>query len=950
MSKHDFSDLDAEIIDITPEPRPNAPKRLRWFFVAALILIAIALLRSIGLYVDYLWFDSLGFAGRFWYEFALGWILFAVFGVLTITILRGGFYLLERFFGLDKFAPRKIVIANNQTLDINPARILRPASWIIAIIFGFGSGFNFAAIWQDWALYLNQPQTTLTDPIFGNSLGFYLFSLPIYQSIASWLTTLAVIFLVATIVYAVLSLPQQLIPGDKNPKFEGFGKTAYAAVSVALALFLLVAAVRFLLSRYAYLWTDHSSFSGVTYTENHYLLPGLLFVSIALGVAAALLFANAFLWRNLRMFFVALSLPLAVYVVAAWLIPGYVQSFVVKPNELGRETPFIEHSIAGTRAGFNIESVESREYAAETSIAAFNLSSQQNAFSNIRLWDWRALQDTLRQIQEIRTYYDFVDVDVDRYKIGGELRQMMIATRELDTEKLPAQSRNWINERLVYTHGYGVTINSVNEFTPEGKPRFTISNMPLETVGEIKVTRPEIYFGEKTDTDVYVKTKQLEFDFPQGENNNYTSYEGDGGFAVGSWFRRLAIAWKLGDLSKLPFSDDVTADSRVLMHRNINQRIRRIAPFLTFDADPYIVVNDDGRLVWMIDAYTTSARFPYSRHYDVNGQRVNYLRNSVKATIDAYTGAVIFYVFDDADPLCAAYRKTFPALFKEAAEMPAGLRAHVRYPEALIKAQSEVFGLYHTNNTKVFFGREDMWSVAQGAAVNNEANRNQKQQTQPLDPYQIVLSLPGENLPPEFIQVVPFTPANRNNMIAWMAGRSDGEAYGKLVVYKFPASRVIDGPAQIEARIDQDANLSSQITLWNQQGSKVKRGNLIILPIGTGLLFVEPIYLQSERSPMPELRLVVLATQEKLVYGTNFETALTQLLGIEKTPANTGTNPPNQPENGGGNIQSNEELIKRAAQNLADYQKFTAEGKYAEAGQKLAELKQTLEELQRRQK
>jgi len=557
----------------------------------------------------------------------------------------------------------------------------------------------------------------------------------------------------------------------------------------------------------------------------------------------------------------------------------------------------------------------------------------------------------LRQIQEIRTYYDFPDVDVDRYKINGEMRQVMIATREFDVNKLPEQSRNWINERLVYTHGYGVTMNPVNEFTTEGKPRFVLSNMPIESSGEIKVTRPEIYFGERTDTDVYVKTKQREFDYPQGENNNYTNYEGDGGFAVGSGLRRMAIAWKTGDLSKLPFSDDVTAESRVLLHRNIKERINRIAPFLSYDSDPYIVVNDDGRLFWMVDAYTSSNRFPYSRHYSANGKSVNYLRNSVKATVDAYSGAVNFYVFDDFDPIIAAYRAAFPELFKNANEMPDGLRAHVRYPETLIKTQGDVFGLYHTQSAKMFFGREDVWSIAREAAVNTDANKaKQQQQTQPLDPYQVLMPLPGEQSQPEFAQVLPFTPANRNNMIAWMAGRSDGAAYGQLLVYNFPSSRVIDGPSQIEARIDQDAQLSGQITLWNQQGSKVKRGNLIIMPIGTGLLFVEPIYLQAERSPMPELRLVVLATQEKLTYAANFETALAQLLGGAPS-ANTKDAETKKPDNNGGTqstgvTQSTAELIKLAGQTFADYQRLTSEGKLGEAGQKLDELKRILGELQ----
>ena len=949
MNNQDFSELDAEIIDVTPRPAPQSS--LRWLLIfVAIFVTAIVSVRGIGFYVEYLWFDSIGFVNRFWYEFASGWILFLVFGALTIAVLRTGFYLLELGFGLDSLKPRRIIVGNNQTVDVNPARILRPASWIAAIVFGLGSALAFAADWQDWALYFHQPATASADPIFNNPVGFYLFSLPIYQALAAWLTALAVVLLAATVIYAVLSIPQRLIPNDKSPKFEGFGKTAYAAISAALGLLLAVAAWRFVLARYDYLWTDHQSFSGITYTEHNYLLPGFLAVAAALCFGGLLLFVNAFVWRNLRVFFAALAVPPAVYLVAAFLIPAYVQNFVVKPNELGRESAYIEHNISGTRQGFGLETVEAREYAAETGISSFNLSDNQSVFSNIRLWDWRALQDTLRQIQEIRNYYDFADVDVDRYLINGEKRQMMIATRELDINKLPDQSRNWINERLVYTHGYGVTMNPVNEFTAEGKPRFVISNMPLETTGEIKVTRPEIYFGERTDAPVYVKTKQNEFDFPQGEQNNFTVYQGEGGFAIGNFLRRLSIAWTLGDLSKLPFSDDVTADSRVLMHRNIDERIRKIAPFLSFDSDPYIVVNDDGRLVWMIDAYTMSAHFPYSRHYDVNGARVNYIRNSVKVTVDAYTGAVNFYVFDNNDPLVAAYRQTFPELFKDKSEMPTGLLAHVRYPETLIKAQSEVYGLYHTNTAAQFFGREDVWSVAQGAATNNEPARNQRQTTttQALDPYQILISLPGEQTAPEFLQVLPFTPGNRNNMIAWMAGRSDGDAYGKLVVYKFPASRVIDGPAQIEARIDQDPQLAGQITLWNQQGSKVKRGNLLILPIGTGLLFAEPIYLQAERSPMPELRLVVLATQEKLVYAANFETALTQLLGTENRPNQIGAAQPDQTANNGDAAQTNQDLIKRAANNLTDYQKLTAEGKFAEAGQKFQELKQNLDELQRR--
>jgi uncharacterized protein len=474
--------------------------------------------------------------------------------------------------------------------------------------------------------------------------------------------------------------------------------------------------------------------------------------------------------------------------------------------------------------------------------------------------------------------------------------------------------------------------------------------MPVETSDSVRVTRPEIYFGESTNTLVYVNTKQPEFDYPQGESNKYTTYQGDGGFAVGGGLRRLAIAWATGDLTKLPFSDDVTSESRVLMYRNIVDRITRIAPFFTYDTDPYIMVNDDGRLFWIVDGYTTSDAYPYSRHYDNNGKQVNYIRNSVKVTIDAYTGAVSFYVFDDDDPIVAAYRHAFPELFKPAAEMPAGIRTHIRYPELMMRTQSDVFGLYHTQSAKVFFGREDVWSVARDAAATGSTSSPSQPEATPLEPYQVLMPLPGENDQPEFARVVPFTPGNRNNMIAWMAGRSDGDAYGKLLVYAFPASRVIDGPLQIEARIDQDAQIAGQITLWNQQGSKVKRGNLIIMPIGTGLLFVEPIYLQAVRSPMPELRLVVLATQERLTYAENFDTALKQLLGQTQKTGAKETEPAKTGEKQTAAASSVDDLIKKASQAFADYQRLTSEGKLAEAGQKLDELKQALNQLQSQQK
>ncbi|HEX8175120.1 MAG TPA: UPF0182 family protein [Pyrinomonadaceae bacterium] len=950
-------DLDDEVIDVGP---PERRRWRRWVILAAIIL-GFVLLRSVSIYVEALWFDSLGFASVYWYTFRLKLALFVIFLLATLVILRGAFWLLERAFAATALE-RRIVMINNQSVTVEPSRFVRPAAWLISIIIALITGLSMSAEWEQFALYMNQPVTALSDPIFQKPLGFYLFTLPVYKSVASWLMFLAFVILCASLVFSLLSIPQKIRNTRSAP--AGMRRAGYAAASGALLLFLLIFGWRIYLSRYNYLWQDHQSFSGVTYTEANYLLPGLTVTVIVMLVSCALLLLNALTERRLRLILAALALPIVVYLFAALLIPAYVTSFIVKPNELGREAPYIEHNIVWTRRAFGLDGIKMHDYEAQTTIAAFERDANRSTFDNIRLWDVDALQDTLRQIQEIRTYYDFRDVDVDRYVINGEIRQMMIAAREIDDKKLPEQSRNWVNERLIYTHGYGVTMNTANGFTTEGMPVFALSNMPIESsVPEIKVTRPEIYFGQNTDSNVYVKTRQKEFNYPQGEDNNYTTYEGTGGIAIGNGLRRMLLAWAMDDLSKLPFSDDVTPESRALIYRNILQRAQMLAPFLVYDGDPYIVVANDGHLFWIMDAFTESDNYPYSRHYVAGRRRVNYIRNSVKVVIDAYNGTTSFYVFDNEDPIINAYRNAFPALFRNGSEMPEDLRAHVRYPDLLIKTQGEVFGLYHTQNTKVFFQREDVWSVAQQISLNREG----RQERAPIEPYYVVMQLPGERQRNEFVGILPFTPSNRNNMIGWMAARSDGENYGSLLVYDFPKSRLIDGPLQIEARIDQNAQLSSQFSLWNQQGSKVRRGNLLVIPIGSGLLYVEPIYLQAAQSPMPELRLVVLATQERLAYGTNFEEALKNLFGdaagaqgqpqvadnkqnqgkqqaADNTQGSSQTaqQQPQQP----ANVQ---QLIKKAADDLAEYQRLTAEGKLGEAGQRLESLKRTLEELKKAQ-
>jgi uncharacterized membrane protein (UPF0182 family) len=710
---------------------------------------------------------------------------------------------------------------------------------------------------------------------------------------------------------------------------------------------LAAIAVEVYLGRFEHLFDDHAIFAGVTYTQAHVTLTGRLLVAIALAAGAVAVVVTAFVSARIR-WLVAAALPAIVLHIGTGAVGSYVESFIVKPNELVREQPYITHNIEFTRQAYGLNRFAQRAFPAETTVESADAANNQATLQNIRLWDWRVLQDTLRQLQEIRTYYDFPDIDIDRYVIDGTMRQVMLATRELNTAKLPESSRTWINEKLIYTHGYGLTMNAVNGFTTEGLPTLLLRDMPVQSASpSLKLTRPEVYFGEMTNTDVYVKTRQQEFNYPQGQTNSLTSYEGNGGIVLNGRIRRLLIALDRGDIGKLPFSDDVTDETRLLMRRNVRDRAAALAPFLQFDPDPYIVIGADGRLSWMMDAFTTSDRYPFSRAYRAEGQRVNYVRNSVKAVIDAYDGTTTFYVFDAEDPIITAYRRIFPTLFKDAAAMPADLRAHVRYPETLLALQADVYGLYHMTNPQVFYNREDLWTVASDVGPTDRPEKT----TQPMEPNFLLMKLPGEKNE-EFVEMLPFTPANRNNLIGWIAGRSDPDHYGDVIVYDFPKTRLVDGPLQVEARIDQNAQLSGQLSLWNQQGSRVRRGPLLVIPIGHALLYAEAIYLQADRSPMPELRLVVLALQDRLVYAPTFEAALKDLFGAagSQAPAPSGQAVSKEAAAPSPPASSTEiqQLIAEAARNLADYQRLTAEGKLGEAGQKLEQLKRALDELSKR--
>ena len=925
------------------------PSRRRFFLILAVVAIIIFGSRTaLSYYIDALWFGSLGYGEVFRKTLSLQWGVFVAFSAATFFILYGWFLALKRAYQPD-LQSGGLIFIGGQPLQLPVERILRLIVLVVSLVIAAVTGAGMMTQWPTFALYWYAPRTAggVVDPIFGKPLHFYLFTLPVWQFVTDWLLTLVVIACVVAVFFILITGSTRVFAGGRGRSIP----LPWRGFSIAFAFLLLILAMRVYIGRFEALFDDHTIFGGVTYTEAHVRLTGLLVVCAALILGAAIVAINVVSAPRVR-WLAAAVVPTVVCYLALQVVGWYVGNFIVKPNELVRERPYITYNIDLTRQAYGLDRVSQREFPAETTVEATDPANNQATLQNIRLWDWRALQDTLRQIQEIRTYYDFPDIDIDRYEIEGTMRQVMLAARELSIDKLPESSRNWINEKLIYTHGYGITMNSVNGFTPEGLPTLILSNMPIQsTVKSITVTRPEIYFGELTNTDVYVKTRQQEFNYPQGQTNSLTTYEGNGGIVLGGFLRRTLIAFDRGDLAKLPFSDDINPQSRLLMRRNVRDRVAALTPFLTYDTDPYIVVGDDGRLSWIMDAFTTSDSYPYSSHYPLNGNPINYMRNSVKVVIDAYDGTTTFYVFDSQDPIIMAYRRIFPVLFKDAAAMPPALRKHVRYPELLLKLQAAVYGLYHMTDPAVFYNREDLWTVASEVGMGESG----EQRTQAMEPNFVLMRLPGETAV-EFVEILPFTPANRNNLIGWIAGRSDGAQYGTSVVYDFPKTKLVDGPLQIEARIDQNAQLSGQLTLWNQQGSHVRRGTLLVIPCGRALLYAEPIYLQAERSPMPELRLVVLALQDRLAYGPTFESAMKALFGGEASSLSAIAPSVESGRSAATSAAATKPaadlnaLITGAAKDLADYQRLTAEGKLGEAGQKLEQLKRKLDEMNARQK
>jgi len=674
---------------------------------------------------------------------------------------------------------------------------------------------------------------------------------------------------------------------------------------------------------------------GASYTDVHAQLPALKILFVIAVISAVLVLVNIFL-KRLRWVVGGIVLLIVSSVLLGSVFPGLMQKFIVEPDEFRKEKPYLEHNIAFTRKAFALDKINSEFFPLTNQFTGKDIGANRGTLENVRIWDWRPLIQTYSQLQEIRPYYNFGNVDIDRYMIDGRLKQVMLSARELNQQQLPQQAKTWINEKLRYTHGYGVVMSPANIVTEEGLPAFFLKDIPPKaTVSGVEVKRPEIYFGEQTDGYVFVKTKTPEFDFPAASGENKDAfYQADSGIRVGSLFRRLLLAVYLNDF-KVLLAGDLEPDSRLLIFRNISERVTKIMPFLLYDRDPYLVVAD-GKLFWIQDAYTVSGNFPYSE--PISG--VNYIRNSVKIVVNAYDGSVRFYVAQPSEPVVRSLMEIFPGAFLPLEKMPVALRQHLRYPVDLFMLQAQHYTAYHMTNPRDFYNKEDMWSLPTEIVGSKKA---------PMEPYYTVMRLPGEDTT-EYLLMLPFTPAKKLNMTAWLAVRNSPGNYDKMIDFRFPRDRLVFGPMQVEARIDQDSEISSQLTLWNQRGSEIIRGNLIVIPIENSILYVEPLFLQGEQSRLPELRRVIIAYKDNIVMDTTFGEALQQLfenletdmpVKPEKEPDQVEVTPPTT-----GEEQSMGELIDTASELFQQAQERLRQGDWSGYGEAINRLETVLRKLE----
>ncbi len=844
--------------------------------VGAAVLVVLGTVATVGvdLYTDWLWFESLRLETV--YVTALGaqaGLFLAALLVFLVGYFPSAFLARRLAYRFEPLAPPEedgiwayIARVGARVGEQNAyRRLVNVGIVVLGLFLGVIMGLVASGQWALFMRYRYQVPFNLIDPVFGQDVGFYVFSLPFLRALHSW--GLGAMILIATTtlaVYAVVTA-YELGINLERVMFSLPRAVRLHVAGLGATLMLLVAANHGL-DLYELVYSTRGVAFGPGYTDVRAEMPAL-YVMFGTAVLAALVIVLSALTRSLRPAITGLGLWGLVALIGGLIFPNVVENFEVKPNQLEKERPYLENSIAFTRRAYGLDAIQEQFFPADDAVSAQDIRANPETVRNIRLWDHRPLNDTFNQIQSIRSYYAFHDVDIDRYLIKDDYRQVMVSPRELVPERLQAQARTWVNQRLKFTHGYGVAMSLVSAVAEEGRPQLLIQDVPPR--GEISITRPEIYYGSRPSNYVIVKTTEAEFDYPRGDENVESRHQGNTGVNIGGIGRRIAYALRFRD-GNILLSGAIRTDSEILYRRSVRERVDRIAPFLAQDNDPYIVVAD-GQLHWMLDAYTVSNAFPYSRPMSVRrlGAVLNYIRNSVKVVVNAYDGSTRFYVADPEDPIVRTYQQIFPDLFLPLSEMPASLRQHVRYPEELFRIQAEQYQTFHMLDPTVFYNREDAWAIP---------NEKFYDRSVPVDPYYVIMRLPGLARE-EFLLMQPFTPLGKDNMIAWLAARSDEQNYGKLLVYKYPKEKLVYGPFQVEGRIDQDPQISAQFTLWSQAGSRIIRGNLLVIPVGTSNLYVEPIYLQAENGPIPELKRVIVSTGNRLVMEPTLDEALAKLFG-----------------------------------------------------------------------
>jgi hypothetical protein len=823
-------------------------------FVGAITLLVIVPWMG-SFVVDWLWFKEVGFESVFIRSFLWSVGLFLLRGALAFAFIYGN----VRLAGPRTDRALALVSERFRGATVDVGRLvplfLLAGSFLIALMVA-------AAASERWLTYLlayHGGSTGVVDPLLGWDLGFYLFRLPAITSALDTLTALTVLSLIA--VTALYALQSELVLARSS---SSAAPRAARHVGALLAFFFVLLAVRlWIIGRTDLLSSTAGPLVGASYTDAHVRLPTIALSAFAALAAMGLVIYGLVRGPFVRYVLIAAGVYVGVGIVARGLVPSAIQRLVVAPNELDRERPYLERHIAATRRAWGLDSVTTRDLSGEARLTMADIRANSPTIANVRLWERDLLRQTFAQLQEIRTYYDFGAVNDDRYVIDGRYRQVHLAARELNPASLP--TRSFINERLTFTHGMGITMAPVNEVTDEGLPVLFVKDLPPVSTTSIKLTRPEIYYGELTTSYVFVGTKQKEFDYPAGDANIYTTYHGRGGIPVGSFLRRALFAWKLGS-AKILLSSDIGDSARVLYRRNIAERARTALPFLDFDPEPYLVVTDSGRLVWLLDAFTSSDQYPYAARA---ADGTSYMRNSVKVSVDAYDGTMNAYIADPTDPIIQAYARIFTGIFKPLSAMPADLRRHLRYPGALFRLQASLLATFHMVQPDAFYHREDQWQLPEVAQRDGKVNPFMRH---------IILRLPGEK-EAEFIYMTPFNPRGKDNLAAWFVARMDGDHYGKLVVYRFPKQSLLYGPKQISNRIEQDTDISRQLSLWDQSGSKVIRGELLVIPIEESLVYVQPIFLRASGGTIPELKRVVVAHGNRVAMGTTLEEGLVAVFG-----------------------------------------------------------------------